>query len=146
MRVELGAEGAAQEDDPAHQILRPADAAGDEVAVPAGVLGERVEREVGAVQQRLLVHRPEQRVVDHDRRPVALRLPEPVGDRRHARRSTRPLVGLAGVSSMISPTRPCARAASAASPIRAGSVPSVKPTALMPKGASWLRISVSVPP
>ncbi len=45
-------------------------AAGDQVAVPPDILGERVQRHVGAVLDRLLEHRSQKRVVDHDQRLV----------------------------------------------------------------------------
>jgi hypothetical protein len=46
----------------------------DEVAVAAHVLRERVEHQVGALPQRLLPEGPEERVVHHDERPLAVRL------------------------------------------------------------------------
>ena len=72
MRIELGPERAAQKADLAHQLFGSRYAAGHEVAVPAGIFRERINREVRAVPERLLVHRPEQRVVHHHRRPIAL--------------------------------------------------------------------------
>ncbi len=66
-------------------------------------------------------------------------------------RSTRLLVGLAGVSVMMRQMRPPfslarARARSAASATAARSWPAVKLTALTPKAGSVLSIKVSVPP
>ena len=63
-----------------------------------------------------------------------------------AARSTRPLVGLAGVSTRISPTLPFVRAASAVFCISAILMPSGKPKAVTPKAPIWFLSSVSVPP
>ena len=73
--------------------------AGDHVAVAADVLGQRVDHEVGAERQRLLPERAEEGVVDDHRRPLAL-LARAAGSASSAQcaMSTRPLVGLAGVS------------------------------------------------
>ncbi len=46
-------------------------AAGDEVAVPADILGQAVDDEVGTLAQRLCPQRPEEGVVDDDRRQLA---------------------------------------------------------------------------
>src|SRR5688572_32585389 len=46
----------------------PGDPPGDEVAMPAGIFGQRVDREVGALVQRLRPERAEEGVVDRDRR------------------------------------------------------------------------------
>ena len=45
-------------------------AAGDEIAVAAGIFGQAVDDEVGALPQRLRPERPEEGVVDRDRRQL----------------------------------------------------------------------------
>ena len=63
-----------------------------------------------------------------------------------AAKSTCVLVGLAGVSTKITDTRPLPVASSAAFCIDASSTPSTKPTAPMPRLPSVFASSVSVPP
>src|SRR5205814_6646457 len=43
---------------------------GDEIAVAADIFGEAVDREVGALIEWLGPQRPEERIVDRDRRPL----------------------------------------------------------------------------
>ena len=50
----------------------PTSAAGDEVAVPAGIFGQAVDAEVGALRERLGPQRPEEGVVDRDRRALVV--------------------------------------------------------------------------
>src|SRR6185312_3492493 len=59
--------------DPVDQILVPDEPAGDEIAVPADIFGEAVDREVRAVAQRLGPERPKERVIDGDRRALVFR-------------------------------------------------------------------------
>ena len=50
----------------------PADqAARDEVAVAAGIFGEAVDADVGALLERMRPERPEEGIVDRDRRTLA---------------------------------------------------------------------------
>src|SRR5207302_7723191 len=65
-----GADRIADHADLIDQPLLPDDAAGDEVAMPTDIFGEAVEREVRALRERLRPQRPEERVVDRDRRTV----------------------------------------------------------------------------
>ena len=80
----------------------------------ADIFGQRIERDIGAVLDRPLEHRAEQRVVAGDDRRVALRLADLSATRRISAMSTRLLVGLAGVSIKIIETRPLRIASSAA--------------------------------
>ncbi|MFK4627362.1 hypothetical protein ABIF50_010699 [Bradyrhizobium diazoefficiens] len=66
--------------------------------------------------------------------------------RRIIAMSTRPLVGLAGVSIRIIETRPRPIASSAACLTKASSIPSAKPAAPIDSRASVFVSSVSVPP
>ena len=50
----------------------PTKAAGDEVAVPAGIFGQAVDADVGALRERLGPQRAEEGVVDGDRRQLVL--------------------------------------------------------------------------
>ncbi len=80
VRIEHGAEDRAVELDPVDQLAAAERRAGHQVAVPAEVLGGRVEDQVGAVAERLLVERPQQRVVDRAQRAVAMRHLGHLGD------------------------------------------------------------------
>ncbi len=57
--------------------------AGDEVGMPADILGQRVDRDVGAMAQGLLVEGPQQRVVAYDDGPVSPCGLDLVRDRLH---------------------------------------------------------------
>jgi hypothetical protein len=83
MRVEPGADRGAQEADGLDRLPRPERRAGDQVGVAADVLGERVDGDVGAVPERLLVERPEEGVVADHHRAMALPLADGVGDLPH---------------------------------------------------------------
>ena len=149
MRIELRADRAAQQPDGSHVLgLDAQRRAGDQVGMAADIFGQRIDRDVGAVLERLLKHRPEQRVVADDDRPLAL-------PRRRSRRrlpadermSTSVLSGLEGVSMKMTETRPFAaafigrRAHRRPRRLRPRSRPRC-----MPKLASVLATSVSVPP
>ena len=83
MRVELRADGRAQQAHGPHGLARAERRAGDQVRMAADVLRQRVDGDVGPVLQRLLVERPEQGVVADDHRAVALALADLVGDAPH---------------------------------------------------------------
>ena len=76
----MTAEQGAQLLQPADQGARSADAAGHEVAMPAGVFRERRDAEIGAMLQRRLQEGAEEGVVDGDDRPLALRERDAVGE------------------------------------------------------------------
>ncbi len=83
MRIELGSDRAAQQLDRAHMLLAAKRGAGDEVAMAADIFGQRVDDDVGAVLERLLEDRPEQRVVADDGRAMSLARANVVGDAAH---------------------------------------------------------------
>jgi hypothetical protein len=93
-RAEDGAHAAHGRDD----VLGAQARAGDEVAVAADVLGQRVQHQVGAVRERLLPERPEERVVDATSGRCARRGMLARELRAGAAMSTSALVGFAGVS------------------------------------------------
>jgi hypothetical protein len=69
--IQWRANGAA----PAHHLLHEAgvaaDTAANEIAVAAGILGQRTQRDVSAAFQWRLEHRAQHRIVDHDRWSIA---------------------------------------------------------------------------
>ena len=81
VRVELRAQRRAPALHLPHQGVGARDRSTDEVAVAADIFRQREQRQVGAVQQRLLEFGAEQGVVDHHRRAVALPGGELVRDR-----------------------------------------------------------------
>ena len=84
VRVELRAERAAQFLDRSHHLARADDAAGDQIGMPADILGQRIHHDIGAVGERPLEHGPEEGVVDRDRRPPArLFAADALGDLAH---------------------------------------------------------------
>ena len=66
MGVKLGADGAAELLDRAHEGVAAEGGAGDEIGVAADVFGQRVQHHIDAVSQRFLEQRAEQGVVAHD--------------------------------------------------------------------------------
>ena len=97
--------------------------------------------------QRVLEQRAEQRVVAHHQRALALRRRDGVGRARRPARS-RPgvFIGLDGVSTRITDTRPLAIAPRrGAEHLGVGSAVG-EPLGSMPKGARVWLSSVSVPP
>ena len=111
--------------------------AGDQVGMAADVFGQRIDRDVGAVVERTLEHRAEQRVVAHDDRAhgpgwraisSAMRRDSRDVDQRVGRVRRR----------LDHDDRDAALAcacSSAAARMAASSTPSAKPTAPMPKCA-----------
>ena len=87
-------------------IARADHAAGHQIGVSADVLGQRIEHEVGAVRERTLKHRAQKGVVHQHRRARARPARAPIFSEisRISARSTRLLVGLAGVSVMMRQT------------------------------------------
>ncbi|OJH20872.1 hypothetical protein BLX88_00220, partial [Bacillus obstructivus] len=72
MRVELRADGTAQRLDLFHHGLRAERRTGDQIGMAADIFGQRVQGDVGAVLDRALENRSEQRVVAGDHRRVPL--------------------------------------------------------------------------
>ena len=70
MRIELRADGAAHGADRFQSGSRADDGAADEIAVAADIFGQRIERQIGAMLERRLEHRPEQRVVAAENRTL----------------------------------------------------------------------------
>jgi len=107
--------------------------------VAADVFGQGVQRKIRTVFDRPLKHGAEERIVARDdwRRPWAR--PIVSATRRIIATSTRPLVGLAGVSMKIIATRPLRIASSAARLTADSSTPSEKPTE---PGAAHLQVSL----
>ena len=64
------ADGVAHHPHLVDQLLLADQPAGDEVAVPAGIFGQAVDAKVGALGERLGPQRPEEGVVDRDRRQL----------------------------------------------------------------------------
>ena len=71
VRVQHRAEIVPHTADLGHHLLIADDAAGDKVRMPADIFGQRIEREIGAVLQRLVADRAHHRVVAHQDRPAA---------------------------------------------------------------------------
>ena len=82
IRIELRADGAAPAHHLFHQAGRAADAAANEIAVAADVLGQGTQGDISAAFQRRLEHRTEHRIVHHDGGSIPLRLLQLVGDSR----------------------------------------------------------------
>ena len=80
--IKLRANGTA----PGHHLLDEAgvaaDAAADEIAMAADILGQGTQRDVSAAFQRCLKHRAQHRIVNDDRGSIPLKLGQVVGDRR----------------------------------------------------------------
>ncbi len=78
--IEMGAEQGAKPPERADDRLVATDRAADEVAVAAGIFGQRRHREIGTVLERRLQQRSQEGVVDDDNRtPPALPAGERVG-------------------------------------------------------------------
>src|SRR5262245_41557139 len=80
MRVKLRADTATQRLDRLDGRLRAKGSACDEVGVTADILGQRVDRDIGAVSQGMLEDRPKQGVVAYQHGPEALGRSDFVGD------------------------------------------------------------------
>ena len=80
MRIELRADGAAQRLHLLHHRLAAKRRAGDQVGMAADIFGQRIERDIGAMLDRALEDRAEQRVVTGDDRHMALLFTDHVGD------------------------------------------------------------------
>ena len=78
--VELRADGRAELPHRLHHRRRAERSARDEIRMAPDVLGQRIDRDVGAVDERLLVERAEQRVVADEDRRKALRRADLVGE------------------------------------------------------------------
>ena len=90
-RIGIGdrADRVAEHPDGVDQLLRAGDPAGDEIGMAAGIFGQRIDREVGALAERLRPERAEEGVVDRDRRPFVAEHGEPAPRRRPRRRPGR---------------------------------------------------------
>ena len=148
MRVELRADRAAQLPDRPQRLAEPSAAPATRSRMPADILGERIDDDVGAVLQRLLEDRAEQRVVaTMTGGRVCCARPISSATRRTSARSTRLLSGFDGVSTNIAGTRPWRSGVARPPPITSASLmPSTKPCALTPYGGSVCASKVSVPP
>ena len=73
-------------------------AAGDQIGMAADIFGERRHDQVGAVRERRLEQGSEHRIVDDDHRALSILAPGRRQISLARPMSTRPLVGLAGVS------------------------------------------------
>ena len=81
--VEMIAPGGAQHFQVSDQILATADAARQQIAVPAAIFGQRGHAQVNAMFERSLRKRAEQGVVNHDQRAVALLLTDGIRNPDH---------------------------------------------------------------
>ena len=145
--VELRADGRAERAHRLHHRFRSERGAGDQIGMAADIFGQRIDGDVGAVDQRLLEERAEKRVVADDDRRVALRRADLVGELSHQ----------SDVDQRVERVRrrldhddrdasqaPCA--SSTAVRMLVSFTPSAKPTALMSMAVSVFVMSVSVPP
>ena len=85
MRVELRADGAAHRAYRLEMRAGADDGAADQIAVSADIFGQRIERQIGAVPQRRLENRAEQRIVAAYDRARALLRRNVFGDAPHER-------------------------------------------------------------
>src|SRR5690606_13318229 len=74
MRIKLRTDGAAQSLYLSYNSLGPQHRAGDQIGVSADIFGQRIDRKIGAVIERLLIDGPEQGVVAGDDRAMPLPL------------------------------------------------------------------------
>ena len=146
MRIELGADGAAQRLDVLHHGLRAERRARDQVGMTADIFGQRVQRKVRAMLDRPLKHRPEQRVVAGDDRRVALRLADHVGDAADHRDVDQAVGGIGRGFDEDHRHPAFAHGVLRRRLTAASSMPSAKPTAPIERPASVFVSSVSVPP
>ncbi len=73
MGIELRADGGAQRLDRADRLEAAQRSAGDQVGMAADIFGQRIDRDIGPLPERLLEDGSQQRVVaDHDRAPALL--------------------------------------------------------------------------
>ena len=125
------------------QRLGADDAAGDEVAMAAGIFGQRIDGEVGALVERLRPERPEEGVVDRDRRLLLVEQGVARGARPPRRRPER-WSGWRGFRDRSARPGPCALARSITASISSRVAPAGKSSQLTPKRPRMRPINVSV--